>query len=259
MKRAKGFLLCAVAASVFLCGCGDKVSEAYKTGIEEINAGNYYAAIDAFTEVVGNEEESDTNKANALLYTAEANLMLEQEEEAITAYKKALEYDPKNTKLLMILGNVLQGQGKVEEAIEYFELAVSYGDEDVLPAVGAAYMSMDCFEEAKTVLLRYAKNNPLDVKTNYYLSKCSYELGETTAALIYVENALMAANGDYDDLLLYQAAVLYEDAGDWDKALEYMEEYIERCPEDEKALKEYKFIETRVVSTTDTDEAASDE
>ena len=259
MKRAKGFLLCAVAASVILCGCGEQVSDAYETGVEEINAGNYYAAIDAFTEVVGNEEESDKNKANALLYTAEANLMLEQEEEAVTAYKKALEYDPKNTKLLMILGNVLQGQGKVEEAIEYFELAVSYGDEDVLPAVGAAYMSMDCFEEAKTVLLRYAKNNPLDVKTNYYLSKCSYELGETTAALIYVENALMAANGDYDDLLLYQAAVLYEDAGDWDKAKEYMKEYIERCPDDEKAEKEYKFIETRVVETTDSTEAVSGE
>lgn len=266
MKRVKGFIVCALAATIVLSGCGEKVSEAYETGIEEINAGNYYAAIDAFTVVVGDEEESEKNKANALLYTAEANLMLEQYEEAITAYKKALEYDPENTKLLMTLGNVLQSQGKVEDAIEYFELAVSYGDEDVLPSVGAAYMSMDCFEEAKTVLLRYAKNNPLDVKTNYYLSKCSYELGETTAALMYVENALMAANGDYDDLLLYQAAVLYEAAGDWDKALEYMEEYVERCPEDEKAQREYKFIVTRadavdtaVESSSESEESSEDE
>lgn len=245
MKRVKGVLVLACVAAVALCGCGKTESEAYRTGIEEINAGNYYAAIDAFTEVVGNEDESDRNKVDALLYTAEANLMLEQEEEAVTAYKKALEYDPKSTRLLLVLGNVLQGQGKVEEAIEYFEMAVSYGDESVLPAVGAAYISMDCFEEAKTVLLRYVKNNPLDVKANYYLSKCSYELGETDAALMYVENALMAANGDYDDLLLYQAAVLYEDAGNWDKALECMEEYVERCPDDEKALTEYKFIVTR--------------
>ena len=259
MKRVKWYFIGALLSAVVLCGCSDKESEAYLTGIEEINAGNYYAAIDAFTAVVGDEEESDKSKANALLYTAEANLMLEQEEEAITAYKKALEYDPENTKLLMILGNVLQGQGKVEEAIEYFELAVSYGDEDVLPAVGAAYMSMDCFEEAKTVLIRYAKNNPLDVKTNYYLSKCSYELGQTEAALMYVENALMAANGDYDDLLLYQAAVLYEDAGDWDRALEYMEEYIERCPDDEKAEKEYKFILTRADAVDTAVESSSEE
>lgn len=255
MKRVKLFFACALVMSISLCACGDKTSDAYETGLEEINAGNYYAAIDAFTAVVGDEDESDKNKANALLYTAEANLMLEQEEEAVTAYKKALEYDPENTKLLMTLGNVLQSQGKVEDAIEYFELAVSYGDEDVLPAVGAAYMSMECFEEAKTVLLRYAKNNPLDVKTNYYLSKCSYELGETDAALMYVENALLAANGDYDALLLYQAAVLYEDAGDWDKALEYMEEYVERCPDDEKAEKEYKFILTRAGADAFAEEA----
>lgn len=245
MRTVKLICVCALTAATLLSGCG-KTSEAYETGIEEINAGNYYAAIDAFTIVAGDEDESDKNKANALLYTAEANLMLEQEEEAVTAYKKALEYDPENTKLLMTLGNVLQNQGKVDEAIEYFELAVSYGDEDVLSSVGAAYMNMDCFEEAKTVLLRYAKINPLDVKTNYYLSKCSYELGDTKAALAYVENALSAANGDFDDLLLYQAAVLYEDDGQWDKALEYMEEYIERCPDDEKAVEEYTFISTRV-------------
>lgn len=241
-----GRLLCisSLLMALFFSGCGEN-SEAYDIGVEEINAGNYYAAIEAFTVVVGDEEESDKNKVNSLLYIAEANLMLEQEEEAVTSYKKALEYDPENTKLLMTLGNVLQNQGKIEEAIEYFELAVSYGDEDVLPSVGAAYINMDCFEEAKTVLLRYAKKNPLDVKTNYYLSKCSYELGENEAAIMYVENALSAANGDFDDLLLYQAAVLYESAGQWDKALEFMEEYIERCPDDDKAAEEYKFIVTR--------------
>lgn len=238
-----------ISASLLLFACG-KNSDAYENGIKEVNAGNYYAAIDAFTQVTGDEEESDKNKVNALLYMAEANLMLEQEEEAVTNYKKALEMDPKNTKLLMTLGNVLQDQGKLEDAIEYFEMAVSYEDESVLPSVGAAYMSMDCFEEAKAVLLRYAKIEPLDVKTNYYLSKCSYELGETKAALMYVENALSQANGDYDDLLLYQAAVLYEDSGEWDKALNYMQEYIDRCPDDDKALREYKFISTRVIDNS---------
>lgn len=245
MRIKKLLLVCAIATVTLLCGCEENSAE-YEKGLKEIDAGNYYAAIDAFTIVVGDEEESDKNKANALLYMAEANLMLEQTEEAVSCYKKALEYDPENTKLLMALGNVLQNQDKAEDAIEYFELAVSYGDDDALPAVGAAYMNMDCYEEAMPVLLRYAKEHPLDVKNNYYLSKCSYELGDVQAALAYVENALVSANGEFDDLLLYQAAVLYEADGQWDKAYEYMGEYIERCPDDDKAMEEYTFISTRI-------------
>ena len=75
MRRVKWYFIGALLSAVVLCGCSDKESEAYLTGIEEINAGNYYAAIDAITAVVGDEEESDKSKANALLYTAEANLM----------------------------------------------------------------------------------------------------------------------------------------------------------------------------------------
>lgn len=243
----KQIILCLslVGMMALLIGCS-KENEEYLKGIEEINAGNYYAAIDAFTVVAGDEEASEKERVDALLYMAEANLMLEQEEDAITTYKTALEYDPENTKLLMTIGNILQNQGNVEEAIEYFELAVSYGDEDVIPAVGAAYMNMECYEEAKNVFLRYLEDYPTDAKTNYYLSKCCYELGDNVAALIYAENALYASNEDYNQLLLYHAAVLYEDAGQWDKALKYMEEYIQLCPEDEKAMREYTFITTRV-------------
>lgn len=243
MKKILLFTL--IVISVLLSACKED-SANYKKGMEEINAGNYYAAIDVFTVVVGNKDESKENKANALLYMAEANLMLDQVEEAVSCYKKALEYDSKNTKLLITLGNVLQNQGKSEDAVTYFEKAVSIGDEDALPYVASAYMGMNRYDEAMDLLIRYSKDHPLDVKTNYYLSKCSYESGNYEAALAYAENALLLNNEEYENLLLYQAAVLYEMDGQWDKAYEYMGKYIENCPDDDKALAEYSFISTRV-------------
>ena len=246
MKNISRIFILAVVFCLLFAGCKKEAGEAYEAGVREIDAGNYYAAIDIFSTVIDDEGESEKAKINALLYTAEANIMLDQNDEAIAAYKAALEYDEKNTKLLITLGNVLQKSGKTEDALEFYERAVSYGDDEALLYVGAAYIETECYEEAESVLLRYAEKDPLDAGTNYYLSKCSYELGNTEAAVIYAENAIQLGDTAYNDMLLYHLAVLYEDMNQWDKALQYMGAYVNMYPDDEKARTEYTFISTRV-------------
>lgn len=229
-----------------LSACQKAEKDTLSAAIQEISDGNYYAAIDQFTAIAEDKEADEATRCDALLYIAEADLMLEQDDEAIAAYEEALQYDEDNTELLIALGEALQKNGKTQDALEYYEQAVSYGDEEALPLVGAAYIDTDCFAEAESVLLRYIEKHPMNAAANYYLSKCCYALGKTEAALVYAENAVQLGDAAYNDILLYHMAVLYEDLGQWDKASAYMGAYVQAHPEDEKAQTEYTFITTRV-------------
>lgn len=98
--------------------------------------------------------------------------------EAIKLYKKAIDQDPKNTKLYYNLGNALAKNGNPEEAIRYFEQFKSMTDDPEQRAmadynIGNIYSETQQWDKAVNSYknaLRY-QSADFDAKHNYELAQ----------------------------------------------------------------------------------------
>lgn len=79
------------------------------------------------------------------------------------------------------------------------------------------------------------------------LGNCELELKNYEDAVKYYQEALSDEKNSKEltQEIEYNIIVSYEGAQNWDKAREKLEKYIEKYPDDEKALKEHEFLETR--------------
>lgn len=140
--------------------------------------------------------------------------------------------------------------GQYEEAVEAFEEAVEeeVNTGDAYRGIGIARWEQEDYEGALDAFLNALENGAQMTGTLYnFIGSCELKLDNPVSAQNYFRLGI-GMEGNSDELLQemkYNMIVAYEQAKDWESAKVKLNEYIAEYPDDEAALKEKEFLETR--------------
>lgn len=248
----------------------------YKAETQE-KAGKYVEAVMTYTQIVDAEGTADAYMLRGMAYvkvgdnsSAEADLR--------TAIKK----DKKNYEIYMTLYQALEAQGKQQEAKEVLNDALKLGGKsgEALVNQGRIYTELGEYDTAEEKLTKALDKG--ETSANLCLAELcmkkpekdyaaaglyfeAYLLTVTDDAKAYNEYGLcLMETGNYEKAeQIFTKGVALNDrfidrtisknqisaaerAGHWEKALEYVNVYLEKYSDDSDAQREKTFIETRI-------------
>lgn len=140
--------------------------------------------------------------------------------------------------------------GQYEEAAKQFEEAVKkeQNKADSYRGLGVSLWETKDYEGAKEALENALKEGSKKTGTVYnLLGSCELEAGNMEEAIAYFEEGLKIEGND-DELtqaMRFNCIYAYEKLGDMETAKNLLTEYVKDYPEDEEAVKEAQFLETR--------------
>lgn len=140
--------------------------------------------------------------------------------------------------------------GQYEEAAKQFKEAVKkeQNKADSYRGLGVSLWETKDYEGAKEALENALKEGSKKTGTVYnLLGSCELEAGNMEEAIAYFEEGLKIEGND-DELtqaMRFNCIYAYEKLGDIETAKNLLTEYIKDYPEDEEAVKEAQFLETR--------------
>ena len=148
-------------------------------------------------------------------------------EEAITAWKKALEFDPDHVKTHINLGAVLARAGRSDESIMHFQkvLEISPDSTEAHNNLGVALAGMGRLDEAIVHFQKILATNPESAEGHTNLGRALAEKGRLDEAIGHFEKAIAADQGSFDahnnlGRALVNRNRLDEAIGHFEKALE---------------------------------------
>lgn len=165
----------------------------------------------------------DNDDDRAVKYTeiGYAHFKLQEKDEAVEAYNKALEYHPNFGVAYRGLGNVYYDNSEDEDAIKNYKLAMQYDEEnskDYYYTLGWLYNDQNEFEEAEEMLLKAVAYDPGLDKSHTELAYTYYKLGDFETG---IEQAQKAIEINSESALAYHyLGNCYYGLGEKDKALE---------------------------------------
>lgn len=135
---------------------------------------------------------------------AEIDYSWDRFSEAIEDYQKALEYQPRDARVLACFANCFIHLDELEEAQEYIDKAFERaGDDlDMLDEILSGWIATDRLEQAWETMQRFEAQNS-SIPGLFYLAqgiKCLDE-DDSEAALLWLERATLKA--DPDEMILY--------------------------------------------------------
>lgn len=137
-----------------------------------------------------------------------------------------------------------------EEAAKNFSEAVEKDNNtaDAYRGLGIALWETKDYEGARDALEKALQAGTEKTGTIYnLLGNCELKLGNAKEAAVYFETGLEEKNLS-DQLrqeMLFNTIVSYEQMGDTETAKTLLTEYVTEYPDDEEAVKEAEFLETR--------------
>jgi tetratricopeptide (TPR) repeat protein len=246
----------------------------YKAETQD-KAGKYVDAVMTYTLIVDAEKSADAYMLRGMEYVKVGD-GTSAEEDLRTAIKK----DKKNYEIYMALYEALTVQNKADDAKAVLNEALELGGSRAKDLVyqGNIYILLGDYTEAEEKLTKALDKGA--VSANLGLAEISTENGDTATACQYYETYLAEVTNDakaYNDYgmclmsmesyskaetIFTQGVALNnrlmdriisknqisaaEHAGNWDKALEYINVYLEKYSDDTDAEKEKTFIQTRI-------------
>jgi len=136
--------------------------------------------------------------------------------------------------------------GNYDVALDYLEESFEENCEDAQYYIGLIYQQQGKYKEAIEKYEEYVAAVPTGRNAEYcnQLAGCYMMLEDYENAVTVLEEGVLLAGGNMKQELLRNRIVAYERTGDYDKALQYIEEYVEQY-DDPDMLNELKFIQTR--------------
>lgn len=250
VKRGLLSFAAAFTAAVMLTAC-TSASAQYETGIAKLKQGEYEAAADCFMETLENLHWYDgIDKTEVLLYRGEALLGEGEYESARKVYEGLAQKDTENADYPFYSGIASMGAEDYDAAEASFLIAAEKGRKDAYGYAGQAAEAQGYYKEAVGYYEQALLAQPDQAKLYAAIGRCRIETGDYTEALHVLEEGISAAQnagkGDAQlQTLLWEQAVAYEYAGDFDAAREKFAAYVQQYPDDEAAQKEYAFLQTR--------------
>lgn len=149
-------------------------------------------------------------------------------------------------------GVELLGQEKYEQAADKFQEAIKEEKnlQDAYRGLGMAKWEMAEYEAARDAFLSALDNGAKKTAAIYnFLGNCEMQLDNPKGALNYYRLGLGTDSEEVSEELIqemkFNEIAAYEKTGDFESAKAKLKEYIKAYPDDEKAVKEAEFLETR--------------
>ncbi len=206
-------------------------------------------------------------------------LKLNKHDEAIADFNEALSLDDEDYSLYIDIYSALKDNGYETEGIEYLNVAMEKDDkkmssydkgrlyfylgnytyarnyleqarsdgnktEEVLLLLGQSYEALNDSNYALTLYGEYVAENPSAAIYNQ-MGMCYASIDDYENALASFQKGLSVEGNAYKQELSYNQIVAYENLGDFDNAKKLMKDYLEAYPDDERAQREYEFLQTR--------------
>jgi tetratricopeptide (TPR) repeat protein len=118
--------------------------------------------------------------------------------EAIRRFQNAVAIDPSLTDAHFQLGRIAREQGRFKDALTHFQTVVNqderHSQSEVLRELGALYISVRQFEDARHELAEYLERRPYDPEGRFHYGQALEGLGKTQEAREAYDLAIEAAN-----------------------------------------------------------------
>lgn len=220
-----------------------------------------------------------TKEVDAYVQRGIIKLKLGKHDEAIADFDTAISLDKDDYSLYIDIYTALKDNGYETEGINYLNIAMESGDkkmssydkgrlyfylgnytyarnfleqarsdgnrtEEVLLLLGQSYEALNDRSYALTLYGDFVAENPSAVIYNQ-MGMCYAASGDYENALDSFEKGLAVEGGTFRQELSYNRIIAYENLGDFESAKKYMKDYLKVYPDDERAQREYEFLQTR--------------
>ncbi len=203
------------------------------------HAGDTQKAIDTYSAILDLKKSAEIYMARGMIYRQAENIQKANED-----FSAALEMTPKKDTLM--LGRLSFYKEDYAAAKEYLESAAKSGEAEAVYWQAELYWQMGNQDYAITLYQSYLVGEDAEHQTAYAkVASWQMEQGDYDAALATLESGIAKGEGESLQELLGNEIAVYEWKGDFETAKLKMESYLERYPEDEKAQREYLFLQTR--------------
>jgi tetratricopeptide (TPR) repeat protein len=151
------------------------------------------------------------------------------------------------------LGRISYELKEYDKAEGYLRKAVASGSSGAVQLLGKVYMDAGEKDKAKELYQQCITDNTAPGAGYNGLALCEMEKGDYDSALKYVTKGL--SEKDSREELLFNEIVIYEHQYDFVTAAEKMKRFLAAYPTNEAAIRENKFLESRVKETQGTAKA----
>jgi tetratricopeptide (TPR) repeat protein len=152
----------------------------------------------------------------------------------ISAFDEARAIHSTNVVIPRTLGHIHTRMGEHQEAISYYQQALTMGDEDIqtLFAIADAYLALEDFENAAQAYREVLRRNPEHVQAHSNLGYVYARLGRPEEAI--QENLQVLALSPEDYVSQRNLVLLYRDLGRLDEAIQQAENMTQVTPDSER-------------------------
>lgn len=142
-------------------------------------------------------------------------------------------------------GRIYYYTGEYQKAYQVLEEAKEKGDAKAYLYLGKSYEATGDYNYASSVYRSYLEKDTSNAEIYNQLGLCEITKGEYESALNAFQTAMSIENNGMMQTLAFNEIVAYEYLGEYQKARELIEGYLQTYPDDETARREYIFLSTR--------------
>jgi tetratricopeptide (TPR) repeat protein len=212
----------------------------YLKGVVELEQGNTDAAKADFDKAVEIDAQDYDMRINIFCSCAEngqqelgqeyLQAVLDGEDENLSSYNRGRMY--------YYLGDYENARSNLETAKDEDATA------DCVRLLGQTYEQLGDYNYAASVYSNYLNETP-DAQMYNQLGLCELRIGNYDTALEAFQSGIAIEENQIMQILKFNEIVAYEYLGEFDQATILMESYLATYPDDEKAQREYEFLQTR--------------
>lgn len=253
MKKIKILGLFLITAAL-VCGCsGKERRELRQTGIEAMEAGDLERAVAAFDQVIeASEDTLGRLEMDVLKYRAESEYLLGDYKAASDTYGILIERDKERPEYFAMRCIARCEAGDWEGTVEDYRRLEEIDPKGETPAAfqallaaGEALENQGNTGEAMELYLQAESRGKKSADLYNHMGICRLKEEDYADAQSYFDKGLWSEDAASVPELLFNKAVACEYQGDFAKALELMNQYVEAGGEDQEALREIEFLKTR--------------
>lgn len=212
----------------YLRGCAELESDQYEKAVSDFESAMQLAPqdYDLFIDIFLNLDKNGYTDAG----TAYLQKLLDENSEKMNLYDQG--------RICYYLKDYENARNHLEEA------RLDSNDANIIIMLGKTYEALGDNNYAATIYAGYLKEvEHADIWNR--LGLCRMELGDYQAALEAFQSGMKLNDSQMMQTLYYNEIVSYEYLQQYNQAIVSMEAYLEKYPDDAKALREYEFLKTR--------------
>lgn len=158
---------------------------------------------------------------------------------------QALKIKGTSAKDYMYKGRICYMLEEYNDALSYLEKAVEKGNSEAYYYLVQVYEALGDSDSANEIFEEYINSDEMDAQGLYDIGVARMENEKYEDALACFQLGLAQEKCDCEQELRKGMIVAYEYLGEFDTAMEWLEDYLVDYPDDEDMQKEYTFLLTR--------------